>query len=511
MILLIDFGSQTAHLIARRVKEWGIEVATVYPDEALVKIKKLNPKGIIFSGGPSSVYEKNTPLVDKRIFSLNLPLLGICYGLQLIAYLLNGEVIPGRKKEFGPKKLKIHHLMRRKKLKIIENLPEEFRVWMSHGDEVKKLPANFSVIGSTDNIINAFVGDEKRKIYGVQFHPEVVDTQYGRVILKNFLEKICGLQLKRKVVSSEKIIKEIKEVVGDHSVIGAVSGGIDSTVAAFLTAKAIGRKFHPFFIEMGLERLGTKERIEKIFNKVLNIKVEIIKAEAIFLKKLKGVIDPEEKRKIIGQVYGEFFKKEVKKLRDARYLLQGTIYSDVIESKGTRYAAKIKTHHNVRGLPQDLGLELLEPLRYFYKDEVRKIGQRLGLPAEIVWQQPFPGPGNAIRIIGEVNKKRLLKHQQIDQILLEELEKAKWLKKVFQSFPVLTGIKSTAVKGDKRFYGEVVALRIYQSVDVMTASWAKLPPWLLEKISTRIVNEVADVSRVVYDITTKPPATMEWE
>lgn len=512
MIILVDFGSQTAHLIGRRVRELGVDVCIVSPDEAIFKIKKLKPKGIIFSGGPSSVYEKNAPLIDKKIFSLGLPIFGVCYGLQLIAHLLGGQVLPGEKKEYGPKRLKINQTVGKiTKNQILENIPYMFRVWMSHGDEVKKLPKGFSVVGSTDEVVNAFIANEKDKIYASQFHPEVFHTQYGRQIFKNFLKNVCLLKLKKRVISEKQIIQEIKEKVGEKMVIGAVSGGVDSTVAAFLTAKAIGGNFKPFFIEMGLERKGTKEKVKEIFDKILKIKVKIIDAKNLFLKKLKGVVDPEEKRKMIGKLYSEIFQKEIEKIKNDCFLLQGTIYSDVIESKGTKHADKIKSHHNVASLKGKKHLKLLEPLRHLYKDEVRKIGLKLGIAKEIVYQQPFPGPGNAIRIIGEVTKERLLKQQKIDEILLEKLKESGWLKKVFQSFPVLTGIKSTAVKGDQRFYGEVVALRIYTSSDIMTASWARLPYFLLEKIATCIVNEVDGVSRVVYDITTKPPATMEWE
>lgn len=325
------------------------------------------------SGGPSSVYQKNALTVDKKIFFLGIPILGICYGLQLTAYLLGGQVLAGEKKEYGPKKIKI----RTSTNKVLENIPKEFRVWMSHGDEVKKLPVGFSVIGSTDNVFNAFVADEKRKIYGFQFHPEVAHTQFGKQILKNFLKNICIETLKRRNISPAKTIEEIRKTVKGKEVIGAVSGGVDSTVAAFLTIKAVGKQFHPFFVEMGLERLGTKEMVIKIFQEVLGIKVKIIQAKDLFLKKLKGVINPEEKRKIIGQLYAEIFQKEVKKIKNANFLLQGTIYSDVIESKGSRHAEKIKSHHNVAGLPEKLDLQLLEPLRFFYKDEVIKLGLKL--------------------------------------------------------------------------------------------------------------------------------------
>jgi GMP synthase (glutamine-hydrolysing) len=506
MIIVVNFGSQTAHLILRRIRELGIDGVLLDPQDAIEMIKKKRPAGIIFSGGPASVYQKGAPRINQQIFDLQMPILGICYGLQLIAFMLGGEVNQ-EKKEYGPTRLRLVN----QDTPITTGLKKEFRVWMSHGDEVMRIPSDFAVIGSTDKVKYAFVGSEKRKIYAVQFHPEVEHTQFGRQLLKNFVKNICGLRTKKRIIAINKTIETIKEKTGDARVIGAISGGVDSTVAAVLTAKAIGKRFYPFYIETGLGRIGTKEDVIKIFEQISGNSLQVINAEQQFLTALRGVIDPERKRKIIGNLYVKLFENVAKKIKQARFLLQGTIYSDVIESSGAKHSAKIKSHHNVGGLPEKLGLKLLEPLRFFYKDEVRKIGRKLGLPPAVVFKQPFPGPGNAIRIIGAVTRQRLLKQQLIDQILLEELEKAGWLSRVFQSFPILTGINSTAVKGDNRFYGEVVALRIYQSKDIMTASWAKLPYWLLEKIATRIVNEVNDVSRVVYDITTKPPATMEWE
>lgn len=505
MILIFDFGSQTCHLIKRRLIDLGIEVKIVDPQINFKEIEKFKPKGVIFSGGPASVYQKNAPTINKKILDFGVPLLGICYGWQLIASLLGGRVIKGRK-EYGPEELKI----RNEKLKILSGLPIKFTVWLSHGDTVVNLPKDFQVLGSTSKVKTAFVANLKRNIFGVQFHPEVRHTQYGQQILKNFV-KICNLNLKKRKISLKKIIKEIKDKVGKAKVVCAVSGGIDSTTTAVLVAKAIGKNLYPIYVDNGLMREGTKEEIKYIFKKIVNLNLKIVRAKNLFLKSLKGVTNPEEKRKIIGRLYIKLFEKEAKKIKGVEFLAQGTIYSDVIESKGTKKASKIKSHHNVGGLPKKMGLKLLEPLRFFYKDEVRKIAKSLGLPDSIVFKQPFPGSGQAIRIIGEVTKKRLERQQKADQIVLEELKKAGWLKKVFQSFPIMTGVKSTAVKGDSRFYGEVVALRIYESKDIMTASWSRLPYWLLQKISSRIVNEVPEISRVVYDITTKPPATMEWE
>ncbi|OGH24181.1 MAG: hypothetical protein A3B47_04950 [Candidatus Levybacteria bacterium RIFCSPLOWO2_01_FULL_39_24] len=516
MIIIVDFGSQTTHLIARRIKELGCDIKIVHPEEILKQIQNDKPEGIIFSGGPASVYEKNAPIVNKKIFSLNIPILGICYGLQLTAHLLGGKVISG-KKEYGPTKLKIQFSNGESKVKIAKGLPKSFVVWMSHGDEVIKLPKGFRIIGSSGGVPFAFVENKNRKIYGLQFHPEVEHTEFGSQILRNFIE-ICGL----KVIPENKVelgIKNlelrIKKIVGGKDyVIGAVSGGVDSTVAAALTAKAIGKRFIPIYVENGLMREGTKKHVIRIFKKI-GIKPVVINAVGETLLRLKKITDSERKRKVIGNFYIEIFEREMKKLKaqklSVKYLLQGTIYSDVIESQGTKYSAKIKSHHNVGGLPKKMKLKLLEPVRNYYKDEVRMLGRKLGLPEEFVNKQPFPGPGYAVRIRGEVTKERLKMEKKADSIVLSELEKAGILPNIFLSFPVMTNAYSTSVKGDGRQFGEVVALRVVESKDIMTSSWARLPYEILQKISSRIVNEIPGVSRVVYDITTKPPATMEWE
>lgn len=518
MIFVIDFGSQTAHLIKRRISEFGVQTRIVAPEEALKEIKKEKPRGIIFSGGPSGVYVKNAPVIDEKIFSLGIPILGICYGFQLTAKILGGDVSPG-KKEYGPAELEIGNpstsLMTSLKLEITKDLQKSFVVWMSHGDEVKRLPEGFEIIGSTRDVKNAFVGNLEKKIFGVQFHPEVEHTEYGSEILKNFIN-ICSCDMKEgsKKIDVNDLIRDIKENVGSNFVIGAVSGGVDSTVASFLTAKAVGKRFIPVYVENGLMRQSNLNHVRKIFQKV-GIRPIVVDARVETLKKLKGISDPEKKRKIIGNLYIELFEKEMEKLiksgKKVQFLLQGTIYSDVIESQGTKHSSKIKSHHNVGGLPKKMKLKLLEPLRHFYKDEVRQIGKNLGLPSDFIQKQPFPGPGYAVRIRGEVTKERLKMESQADVIVMEELEKSGILSSVFMSFPVLTGALSTAVKGDGRHFGEVVALRIIESKDIMTSTWAKIPYEILQKISSRIVNEVPGVSRVVYDITTKPPATMEWE
>src|SRR3989344_675798 len=462
MIIIVDFGSQTTHLIARRLKEIGIQTSITDPDDTLKKIKKRKTQGIILSGGPASVYEKAAPTINKDIFNLRIPILGICYGMQLTAHLLGGKVVSG-KKEYGPTILQ----MANGKWQMANKLPKQFTVWMSHGDGIVKLPKDFKVIGSSDSVPFAFVENKKRKIFGLQFHPEVEHTEHGLQILKNFVD-ICGL---RASLTIQTKIKNQKS------------------------------------------KIKIKELEEKF--KKIGIKPVIVNAVGETLLELKKITDSEQKRKIIGNLYIKIFEREMKKMKaqklPVRHLLQGTIYSDVIESQGTKNSAKIKSHHNVGGLPKKMKLKLLEPMRNFYKDEVRKIGRELGLPEEFINKQPFPGPGYAVRIRGEVTEERLRMEKKADEIVLFELGKANLLPKVFLSFPVLTNAFSTAVKGDGRQFGEVVALRVVDSRDIMTSNWTRLPYETLQKISSRIVNEISGVSRVVYDITTKPPATMEWE
>jgi len=509
MIVVVDFGGQTAHLISRRLKELGCPAIVVTPEEALEKVTSQKPQGIVLSGGPSSVYGENAPTIDPKIFELGIPILGICYGVQLFAHLLGGEVVSG-KKEYGPAELEIGNW----KLEITRGLPKKFTVWMSHGDEVISIPKGYTTIGSTPHVPHAFVENAEKKIYGVQFHPEVEHTEHGSQVLKNFIA-ICGISPKEQIEDIEAMKAKIRETVGDAYVIGAVSGGVDSTVAGILTAQAIGDHFLPVYVDNGLMREGTEESVKRIFTEQGHIEPIVLKTEQETVDNLAGIIDPEAKRKWIGSNYIKLFEQEMTKMvssgKDVRFLLQGTIYSDVIESQGSKHSSKIKSHHNVGGLPENMQLKLLEPLREMYKDEVRIIGERLGLPKEFVWKQPFPGPGFAVRIRGEVTQDRLKKIRMADSIVLEELEKANLLHEVFQSFPVMTGAFSTAVKGDEKFFGEVICIRVVNSKDIMTATWAPLPYDVLQKMSSRIVNEVPAISRVVYDITTKPPATMEWE
>ncbi len=509
MILIIDFGSQTTHLIARRIKELGVPVSIIEPHKFRPDIFP-EPKGIILSGGPASVYEDGAPTIDPVIFSLGIPLLGICYGLQLIAHLNGGAVVQGRK-EYGP--VKVDLSIRGKEVLFCRNVLPRFTAWMSHGDEIVKVPTGMKVFGTTKNMKFAVVGDVKKKMFGLQFHPEVEHTDFGLELLRNFLT-ICGITVGKQTISPLTLVEDIKEKVGDSYVIGAVSGGVDSTVAAVLTAKAIGDHFYPIYVDNGLMRHGTTDHVKAIFEHI-GIKPVIIDVRAEMLVLLKGIKDSETKRKIIGRHYIEIFERELDRLEKSgvkpEFLMQGTIYSDVIESKGTKHSSKIKSHHNVGGLPKHMRMKLLEPVREFYKDEVRAIGLKMDLPKEFVYKQPFPGPGYAVRIRGEVTEERLKMEEKADIIVLEELEKAKLLDKVFISFPVMTGAMSTAVKGDGRSFSEVVALRVVESNDVMTSTWSRLPYDVLQTISSRIVNEVPAVSRVVYDISTKPPATMEWE
>jgi len=508
MIIIIDFGSQTTHLIKRRVRDLGITVEIVDADSDIQFIKDKNPQGIILSGGPSSVYSENAPSIDATLFSLHVPVLGICYGWQLTAKLLGGEVVAGHK-EYGPTTVTV--VATDPLVKGIDK--KEFSVWMSHGDEVVTLPQGFDYTISTPSVQAAGVSNPSTKVYGVQFHPELDHTEFGTQLLQNFIE-ICGLTINPKKIDAAEVVAEIKAQVpagNDVIAIAAVSGGVDSSVASAIVAKAIGKRFVPVYCDNGLMRPGTTEQVKKVFADIFGVEPLIVDCKKIFLDALAGVSDPDEKRKIIGKLYIEEFEKVLKNYPTVKFLVQGTLYSDFIESSGTKHASQIRRHHNVAGLPEQMKMKLLEPLKQYYKDECRELGKQLGLPKEVLQQQPFPGPGQAIRILGEITAERLALQQQADTIVYEVLQETGWYEKVFQSFPVMTGIQSTGVKGDFRFTGEVVALRIYDSNDIMSAGWTHLPYDVLQKMSTRIVNEVPQVSRVVYDITTKPPATMEWE
>lgn len=508
MIILIDFGSQTAHLIARRIKELGSEILIINPEDVLEKAQKA--KGIIFSGGPASVYQEDAPTIDKKVFEMGIPVLGICYGEQLICQLLGGEVQAGFKKEYGP--VILRSMIKDQRSKILEGIPDGITVWMSHGDEVVKVPRGFETVAETEAIKHAVIENKDKKIFGLQFHPEVIHTEFGEQVLQNFL-KICGLKIQKRIINREfveNIIKDIKDSVGEQKAICALSGGVDSSVAALLVHKAIGKKLISCYIDSGFMRDGETDALRKVFQKDYQMVIQIIDAKDEFSSFLKGVTDPEEKRKKIGKTFIDVFEKLAKK-SGVKLLIQGTIYPDVIESAGTKHSQVIKSHHNVGALPKNMNLALIEPLRNFYKDEVKEIGKILGLPDEIINRQPFPGPGLAVRIIGDVTEQKLGVLRRADKIIQEEIRKTDLEKSLWQIFAVFTGIKTTGVRGDERAYGETIAIRAIEAKDAMSANFAKLPYELLEKISSRIVNEIREVNRVVYDITNKPPATMEWE
>ena len=509
-VLVLDFGSQTTQLIARRIRELGVYSEIKPCFISLEEIKSFSPSGIVFSGGPSSVYDKNAPLIDKEIFSLGIPILGICYGAQLITYILGGVVEKSDKREFGPAYIEIL-----KTNKLFKGLKKnkKYKVWMSHSDRIEKLPEGFYALARTENSPFAAIAHETKALYGVQFHPEVIHTEIGKKILHNFLFEICKCKADWNMPSFiEETIKYIRNLVKDEEkVICALSGGIDSTVTAILVHKAIGDRLIPIFVNNGLLRKNEPEEVLDLMRS-LGLKVHYVDASSIFLSRLKGIKDPEKKRKIIGETFIEIFEREAQKFENVRYLAQGTLYPDVIESTSFRGpSATIKTHHNVGALPEKMNLKLIEPLRELFKDEVRKIAELLGLPKHIVWRQPFPGPGLAVRIIGEIDEEKLNILREADAIVTEEMLKSGWYYKVWQSFAVLLPIKTVGVMGDLRTYEYVIAIRCVESQDAMTADWVKLPYEILEKLSNRIINEVKGVNRVVYDISPKPPATIEWE
>ncbi len=507
-IIIFDFGSQYTQLIARRLREEGIysEIVPYYDGLKIAKEKK--PKGIIFSGGPASVYDKDAYRVEKEIYDLNLPILGICYGMQLITVDFGGEVIKANHHEYGKAELFIDDTH-----KLFKDVSNPTIIWMSHSDRVEELPKGFKRIAHTSNAPYAAIVNEEKNIYALQFHPEVAHSVEGSKILKNFAREVCGVKDKWNMAFfAKEQIKKIKEQVGENKVICALSGGVDSSVTAALLHEAIGNQLIPIFVDTGLLRKNEREEVEHAFKNVLHVPLITVDAREKFLNKLKGVTDPEEKRKIIGHTFIEVFDEEAKKHKDAKFLAQGTLYPDVIESVSVKGPSKtIKSHHNVGGLPDWMQFELIEPLRELFKDEVRKLGLELSLPADLVYRHPFPGPGLAIRIMGEVNERDLNILREADAILIQELKAWGLYNEVWQAFAVLLNVKSVGVMGDNRTYDNTVAIRCVSSTDGMTATFSHLPHEFLERVSTRIINEVDGINRVVYDISSKPPATIEWE
>ncbi len=507
-ILVLDFGSQYTQLIARRVRENKV-YSEIYPFNAPIdKIKAFLPKGIILSGGPSSVYEDGAPIPDLNIFKLGIPVLGICYGMQLMAHLLGGEVSKAIKREYGKAELVVDDAK-----DIFAEIPPQTKVWMSHGDKINKLPRKFSIIGHTSNSPVAAMADRSNRFYAFQFHPEVVHTDEGSKILHSFIFNICGCKPTWTMKSFIETIKqEIAEKVKDQKVVCGISGGVDSSVTAVLAHEAVGDALICIFVDNGLLRHNEAIKVEETLRKNFNMNITCVDASERFLKRLRGIKDPERKRKIIGNEFIRVFEEEAKKIKGARFLAQGTLYPDVIESTSFKGpSATIKSHHNVGGLLKKMKLELIEPLRELFKDEVRLLGHELGMPDEIINRHPFPGPGLAIRCIGDVTRQRMDILRKADVIVLEEIKRFRLYNEIWQAFAVLLPVKSVGVMGDERTYENVIAVRAVTSLDGMTADWAKIPYEAMESISNRIINEVKGINRVVYDITSKPPGTIEWE
>ncbi|WP_029451041.1 glutamine-hydrolyzing GMP synthase [Clostridium algidicarnis] len=506
LVLVIDFGGQYSQLIARRVRECGIYCEIIPYTYSIEKIKEKSPKGMIFTGGPNSVYGDNSPTISEEIFNIGVPILGICYGAQLMAHVLGGEVKASTGREYGKTDINIDN-----NSLLFKGVSEKEQCWMSHTDFITKKPKGFEIIATTPKCPVGAIENSEKALYGVQFHPEVEHTPAGRLMIENFLYKICKLEKSWTMASfAEEKIKEIKSIVGDKKLICALSGGVDSSVAALLIHKAVGKQLTCIFVDHGLLRKDEGDMVEKVFKEEFDLNIIRVNAKDRFLSKLKSVSEPEKKRKIIGEEFIRIFEEEANKLGEIDFLVQGTIYPDVVES-GTDTSAVIKSHHNVGGLPEDMNFKLIEPLRELFKDEVRAVGEELGIPHKLVWRQPFPGPGLAIRVLGEVTEEKLSIVREADSIMREEISNAGLEETIWQYFACLPNIQSVGVMGDERTYCHTIALRAVNSSDGMTSDWSRIPYEVLDKISRRIVNEVKDVNRIVYDITSKPPSTIEWE
>ncbi len=508
-ITILDFGSQYSQLIARRIRELGVYSELVpcsappesFADESL--------RGVVLSGGPSSVFDENAPTVRKEVFDLGVPVLGICYGMQLMAKLFGGKLARSARREYGPATLIVDEPD-----ELLADVPKTFSVWMSHGDNIETVPPGFARLAHTQKLPVAAMADAKRGLFATQFHPEVAHTQFGTRILENFVRRICRCRKSWDLGDyAQRKVDEIRSLVApDERVVLAYSGGVDSTVVAKLLAQAVGKRLVPIFVDNGLLRKDEAKEVVEGFESAFGFRPRLVDASKLFLDRLRGVVDPEEKRRIIGHTFIEVFEREARSIPNARWLAQGTLYPDLIESTSFRGpSAKIKTHHNVGGLPEKLGFKLIEPLRELFKDEVRRLGERLGLPKEMLWRHPFPGPGLAVRVLGEVTEEKLSLLREADWIFIEELRRSGWYERVWQAFAVLLPVRTVGVMGDERTYEYAVVLRAVESTDGMTADWAKLPHELIAKISARIVNEVKGINRVTYDVTTKPPGTIEWE
>lgn len=508
-IAVLDFGSQYTQVIARRIRECSVYSEIMPFNTRASDLKKRGVCGVILSGGPASVLAKGSPRPDPKIFELGVPVLGICYGLQLMGKMLGGEIVSSKRREYG-----LGTLSFKGGGKLLAGIKSPIQVWNSHGDKIEKLPKGFKAVGMTENSAYALVADESRRFYGMQFHPEVVHTPRGMEIIKNFLYKICGCTGDWTMSDYvERAIADIREKVGDKKVILGLSGGVDSSVAAALIHKAVGDRLTCVFVDNGLLRKDERAKVERLFKDNFKMRMKTVRAERLFLSRLAGVADPERKRKIIGKTFVEVFDKTVKSIGKVDFLAQGTLYPDVIESVpiAGNPASLIKSHHNVGGLPKRMKLRLLEPLRELFKDEVRALGAELGLSREVLWRHPFPGPGLGVRVVGDITKKRLDILREADAILMDEMRSGGYYDKVWQAFAVFLPVKTVGVMGDERTYDNVIALRIVESQDAMTADWAHIPHELLAKISNRIINEVKGVNRVCLDISSKPPATIEWE